>query len=54
MTLFVVEKKKSLLPMYLTLMLHCEGFVHHVEEIFDSDGFLTDGSGMKESDLVTV
>ena len=25
-----------------------------MEEIFDSDGFLTDGSGMKESDLVTA
>ena len=52
--LFRSDNKKDLLAKYLTLILHSDKFVHHSEELHSSDGFLLDGTGVTEAQLVTA
>ena len=54
MTGIFAAKRNKLLALYLTLLSHSELFVHHNEELHNSDGFMTDGSGMQEMDLVAA
>ena len=48
------DKTSNLLALYLTLLPHSEQFVHHNEELHNKEGFMTDGSGMQERDLVAA
>ena len=44
----VVDSKQSLLAKYLSLMVHCKGFIHHREGIHSDEGFLVDVQGQEE------
>jgi hypothetical protein len=51
-TSLVVDKKQKLLALFLSLLPHTSGFVHHREEFHDENGFSLDGSGIQEGDLI--
>ena len=50
-TSLIVEKKQKLLALYLSVLPHANGFVHHREESQDRNGFMLDGVGIQEKDL---
>ena len=52
-TKLCVEKRRSLLSKYLSLLQHSENFIHHHEEFHTTDGTLLDGTGIQEEDLKT-
>ena len=52
-TSLIIENKKDLLVLYLTIMQHSATFVFFVEDVYDNDGIHLDGFGIQESRLLT-
>ena len=47
----VVDKKESLLALFLSLLPYSKGFGLHLEELYTDDGLSMDGSGVTELEL---